>query len=232
IDLTLTTHATVGAPPTWVLSNHDVTRPVTRYGRADTSFAHGGALHGTPSDLDLGYRRARAAALLAMALPGGLYVYQGEGLGLPAAGDLPVGVGQDPRYARSGGTDPGRDGCRVPLPWSGDEPPFGCGGPSPWLPPPESWRKLTAESQLADLDSMLNLYRTGLRLRREHLGDGTLRWLSYGDEVLAFTRDSGVTCVTNLGPRPVPLPDRPVLLASGRLEDGALPPDTTAWLRP
>jgi alpha-glucosidase len=120
----------------------------------------------------------------------------------------------------------------VPLPWSGDEPPFGFspGAARPWLPQPESWRKLSAEAQLADLDSMLNLYRAGLRLRRELLGDGTLHWLPYDPAVLAFTRDSGLTCVTNLGTEAVRLPAGEVLLTSGPLEDGALPPDTTAWL--
>ncbi|WP_250573553.1 glycoside hydrolase family 13 protein [Nonomuraea sediminis] len=235
IDLTLATHTPIGAPPTWVLSNHDVTRPVTRYGRADTTFAHGGALHGTPSDLELGYRRARAAALLAMALPGCVYVYQGEELGLPEVENLPDAVRQDPMYARSGGANPGRDGCRVPLPWSGEEPPFGFGPAmstaTPWLPQPEAWRKLTAEAQAADLGSMLNLYRSALALRRDLLGDGTLTWLPLGGpDVLAFTRESGLTCVVNLGSEPVRLPPGEVLLASGPLEDGSLPPDTAAWL--
>ncbi|MBN6051756.1 glycoside hydrolase family 13 protein [Nonomuraea sp. RK-328] len=234
IDLTLATHLPIGAPPTWVLSNHDVTRPVTRYGRADTGFQHGGRLHGSPADLELGRRRARAAALLAMALPGGVYVYQGEELGLPEVEDLPDEARQDPMFARSGGANPGRDGCRVPLPWSGEEPPFGFGGPGPsarpWLPQPESWRKLTAQAQLADLDSMLTLYRSALRLRRELLGDGTLTWLPSDGDVLAFRRESGLVCVSNLGPAPVPLPPGELLLASGPVEGGALPPDTTAWV--
>ena len=102
-----------------MLSNHDVTRPVTRYGRADTSFAFSAKRFGTPTDLALGRRRARAAALLTAALPGSLYVYQGDELGLPEVEDLPVDAIQDPMHARSGGVDPGRDGCRVPLPWSG-----------------------------------------------------------------------------------------------------------------
>ncbi|MEU6719919.1 glycoside hydrolase family 13 protein [Nonomuraea sp. NPDC046802] len=230
IDLTLATHTPIGAPPTWVLSNHDVTRPVTRYGRADTTFEHGGRLHGTPSDPELGYRRARAAALLALALPGSVYVYQGEELGLPEVEDLPDEVRQDPMHARSGGANPGRDGCRIPLPWSGDEPPFGFGTGTPWLPQPDSWRKLTAEAQRTDLGSMLNLYRNGLALRRQLLGDGTLTWLSLGERVLAFVRDSGLTSVTNLGTDPVPLPAGEVVLASGPLEDSALPSDTTVWL--
>ncbi len=230
IDLTLSTHLPIGAPPTWVLSNHDVTRPVTRYGRADTAFEHGGRLHGSPSDLELGRRRARAAALLAMALPGCVYVYQGEELGLPEVEDLPDDARQDPMYARSDGANPGRDGCRVPLPWTGGEPPYGFGGPRPWLPQPEGWHGLTAQAQLADPGSMLNLYRSALRLRRDLLGDGTLSWLPSGDDVLAFGRDSGLICVSNLGAVPVPLPPGEVLLASGPLEGAALPPDTTAWL--
>ncbi|MFI6533111.1 glycoside hydrolase family 13 protein [Nonomuraea sp. NPDC050547] len=230
IELTLATHTPIGAPPTWVLSNHDVTRPVTRYGRADTTFAHGGALHGTPSDPELGTRRARAAALLAMALPGCVYVYQGEELGLPEVEDLPDATRQDPMYARSGGANRGRDGCRVPLPWSGESAPFGFGGHPTWLPQPADWASLTAKAQTGDPGSMLSLYRAALRLRHELLGDGTLTWLPMGAHVLAFTRDSGLTCVTNLGPDPVPLPPGEILLASGPLTGDHIPQDTTAWL--
>ncbi|MEU6997320.1 glycoside hydrolase family 13 protein [Nonomuraea sp. NPDC046570] len=231
IDQTLATHLPLGAPPTWVLSNHDVTRVVTRYGRADTSWDNGARRDGAPADLELGHRRARAAALLAMALPGGVYVYQGEELGLPEVEDIPGELRQDPIWRRSDGTVPGRDGCRVPLPWSGEHPPFGFGAGEPWLPQPGEWRELTAEAQDTDLGSMLNLYRTGLRLRRDHLGDGTLTWLPLGPGVLAFTRESGLTCVVNLGPDPIGLPphDR-VLLASGPIEGDALPADTAAWI--
>ena len=125
IDATLAAHEPVGAPATWVLSNHDVTRVATRYGRADTSFSFVGRRTGVPTDHSLGRRRARAAALLAMALPGTFYLYQGEELGLPEVEDLPVERIQDPMHFQSGGVDPGRDGCRVPLPWSGTAPPFG-----------------------------------------------------------------------------------------------------------
>jgi alpha-glucosidase len=230
IDATLATHVPIGAPPTWVLSNHDVTRPVTRYGRPDTSFAHDDRKHGMPSDRPLGVRRARAAALLAMALPGGVYVYQGEELGLPEVEDLPDGVLQDPIWARSGNTDRGRDGCRVPLPWSGDAPPYGYGG-EPWLPQPADWRALTVEAQDPDESSMLNLYRAALRIRYEQLGDGTLTWLPLGDEVLAFTRESGLTCVVNLGQEPVRLPEhQQICLASGTVDGGLLPSDTAVWL--
>ncbi|MEU6739250.1 glycoside hydrolase family 13 protein [Streptosporangium sandarakinum] len=231
IEQTIATHAPLGAPPTWVLSNHDVARVVTRYGRADTSWDHGDRRDGAPSDLELGGRRARAAALLAMALPGGVYVYQGEELGLPEVDDIPDALRQDPMWTRSGHTVPGRDGCRVPLPWSGEKPPFGFGAGEPWLPQPEEWRALTVEAQSADPGSMLTLYRTALRIRRDRLGDGTLTWIDLGPGVLAFTRESGLTCVTNLGPDPVRLPPHgSVLLASGPLDGALLPADTTAWL--
>ncbi|GAA4057298.1 MULTISPECIES: glycoside hydrolase family 13 protein [Actinomadura] len=230
IDDTIATLAPVGAPATWVLSNHDVTRTVTRYGRADTSFDHADRKHGMPTDPALGLRRARAAALLSLALPGSVYVYQGEELGLPEVEDLPDELRQDPIWHRSGRTDRGRDGCRVPLPWSGVEPPFGFGTGTPWLPQPAEWKDLTVEAQQADPSSMLSLYRAALRLRAAELGDGTMRWLPMGDDVLAFTRDTGLTCVVNLGADPVPV-DGEILLASEPLHGDLLPPDTAVWLR-
>ena len=220
IDDTLAAHAGVRAPATWVLSNHDVTRPVTRYGREDTGFdfASRGARHGTPVDLALGTRRARAAILLTAALPGSVYVYQGEELGLPEVEDLPPAVRQDPMHTRSGGSDPGRDGCRVPLPWSSDREPA-------WLPRPSSWAALAADAQAADPDSTLNLYRAALRTRRDF--DGPMNWLDLGDEVLAFRRGSR-TCVVNLSPAEIPMPPGRVILSSAPGE--ALPPDTAVWL--
>ncbi len=240
IDGTLAVHAPVGAPATWVLSNHDVTRHVTRYGRADTSFAHETrkSLHGTPTDRALGTRRARAAALLSLALPGSVYVYQGEELGLWEVEDIPDGLRQDPIFRRTHGADPGRDGCRVPLPWSGDAPPFGFSPPdatgAPWLPQPADWHALTAAAQQGVPGSMLELYRSALHLRRADpaLGDGEMRWLDSPPEVLAFTRGDGFTCVVNLSAAPVPLPAGTPLLASGPLTaDGGLPTDTAIWLR-
>jgi alpha-glucosidase len=236
IDRTLAEHAPVGAPATWVLSNHDVTRHATRYGRADTSYAEDGhRVFGVDTDLALGTRRARAAALLTMALPGCVYVYQGDELGLWEVEDIPAALRQDPTFVQSGGTDLGRDGCRVPLPWTGDEPPFGFGPGGSWLPQPEAWKSHTAAAQTGDPTSMLELYRTALRLRRADsaLGDGALTWLPAPDGVLAFTRGPGFTYVGNLSPAPVPLPAyEEVLLASGDLDgDGLLPPDTAVWLR-
>lgn len=253
IQTTLDAHAPVAAPATWVLSNHDVTRPVTRYGRQDSSFAFASKSFGTPTDLATGRRRARAAALLSAALPGSLYLYQGDELGLPEVEDLPRSAIQDPMHFRSGGVDPGRDGCRVPLPWTrgGTSHGFGPdGGARPWLPQPAGWGELSVEVQAGDEASMLALYRRVLATRRAEPalhGEG-FRWLdslggaALGDDVLAFVRggtDGAVACVVNLGDDDVPLPaDAEVLLHSGSDHGGGAsqPPtrlatDTAVWLR-
>ena len=202
IDATLATHALVGAPATWVLSNHDVTRHVTRYGRADTRFGFGDRQVGVPTNIDLGTRRARAAALLTFALPGGVYVYQGDELGLWEVEDIPEGLLQDPVWEQSGHVDRGRDGCRVPLPWSGDAPPFGF-SPSPqtvpWLPQPPAWKSYTAQAEAADDGSMLSLYRAALARRRVEpaLGDGPMTWLPSRPDVLSFERGGDFVCVVN-----------------------------------
>jgi len=237
IDATLSAHAPVGAPATWVLSNHDVTRPVTRYGREDSSFAFTRKRFGTPSDPRLGRRRARAAALLTAALPGSLYIYQGDELGLDEV-EVPIHEIQDPMHGRSEGVDPGRDGCRVPLPWSGTTSPFGfspAGGAPPWLTQPPHWAALTVEAEQADPGSMLHLYRAalGIRATEPGLGDGPFAWLPSDPGVLAFARGEQFVNVTNLSEVAVPLPPhRGVLLASADVSTGHVPPDATAWLRP
>ncbi len=237
IESALAAHAPVDAPTTWVLSNHDVTRPVTRYGRTDTSFSFESKRNGTPTDLERGTRAARAAALLAMALPGSMYIYQGEELGLPEVEDIPAERRQDPMWLRSGGVDPGRDGCRIPLPWGGDRPPYEFspeGAERPWLDQPDDWGRLTVAAQSGATTSMLNLYRTGLRFRRAApwSGDGAFRWIPSSDSVLAFARGERFACIVNFGPGPVALPvGAHVLIASNELEGGELPQDTTVWLR-
>jgi alpha-glucosidase len=235
IDASLAVHEPIGAPPTWVLSNHDVTRPVTRYGRADSSFAFETKRHGVPTDLERGTRRARAAALLTMALPGSMYVYQGEELGLPEVEDIPPERRRDPMWLRSDGNDPGRDGCRVPIPWWGSQPPYGFspdGAERPWLDQPDDWAPLTVAAQIDDPASMLSLYRGGLRIRRTRpWGAGQFRWLDAGAESLSFARGEAFTCLVNFGPEPVAVPaGAEILIASDELEGGALPQDTTVWL--
>ncbi|WP_433613483.1 glycoside hydrolase family 13 protein [Dactylosporangium sp. CA-139114] len=210
IDASLAAAAGVGAPPTWVISNHDRRRPVTRFG-----------------DGVVGLRRARAAALLMLGLPGAAYVYQGEELGLPEVLDLPDEVRTDPQWVRSGGAEPGRDGCRVPLPWEGDEPPFGFGpGERAWLPMPPDWAGRTVAAQRADPGSTLNLYRDAIRLRRPAT---TLTWRPAPDGVLCFETE-GFLVAANLGGSAFTLPREPVLASSP--VGGTLPPDTTVWMEP
>jgi len=243
IDGTLARLRRVGAPATWVLSNHDVVRHLSRFGRPPHAQGRGAhfvqlnALADFPLDIELGTRRARAAALLLLALPGSGYVYQGDELGLWEVEDLPDDVLRDPAWEQSGHTNRGRDGCRVPLPWSGDGPPFGFGQPgsSPWLPQPSAWKALTAARQQDDPGSMLNLYRAAIALRRtlDALGDGPLEWLpDVADGVLAFLRGRDFVCAVNYSAAEAwPLPEgAAVLLASGSLPDWRLPPDTAVWL--
>ncbi|MGI8614967.1 MAG: glycoside hydrolase family 13 protein [Nocardioidaceae bacterium] len=232
--------ASVGAPSTWVLSNHDVVRHATRYARSQPDrmmsnhWERSRWAHETP-DRELGLRRARAAILLALALPGVAYLYQGEELGLDEVEDIPGQLRQDPTWVQSGYTDPGRDGCRVPLPWSGGEPPFGFSPDhataAPWLPQPTSWAPLTAQRQDGAGSSTLTLYRRALALRRERLADLTpLSWVGSPDGSLAFRR-GWFSCWVNTGVRSIELPAGRVLLASTPGTDGRrLPADTTVWL--
>jgi alpha-glucosidase len=239
ISDTLSAHEAVGASPTWVLSNHDTVREVSRYARPQglRELRNLNDLLDLPADFAVGFRRARAAALLMLALPGGAYVYQGEELGLAEVEDLPEDALQDPTWTHSGRTDRGRDGCRVPIPWSSDGPSFGFSPQdaraAPWLPQPASWRTQTAAAQVGDDASMLELYRRALRTRRAQpaLGDGTLQWLAVPDGALAFARGPEFVCIVNVSADPVSAPQGAhALLASGALtDDGRVPTDTAAW---
>jgi alpha-glucosidase len=218
IDHSVQAMAAVGAPTTWVLSNHDVVRHATRYAGGDPA---------------TGRRRARAAALVQLGLPGVAYLYYGDELALPNV-DLPDEALQDPVWERSGHTERGRDGERVPLPWGGEKPPYDFTTASAtWLPMPDDWSELTVESQLEDADSTLSLYRQALELRRDHpaFSGESLEWFSAPEGCLAFSRPGGLLCALNASDASVPMPPGEVLLASGPLaEDGLLPPDTAAWL--
>ncbi|PGH47521.1 MULTISPECIES: glycoside hydrolase family 13 protein [Streptomyces] len=242
IDTSLATARTAGASATWVLSNHDVVRHASRYAlpvglsRADLdTWLLGDGLDPAP-DLELGLRRARAATLLMLALPGSSYLYQGEELGLPEVADLPPDVLQDPVWERTHHRRKGRDGCRVPLPWTADGSSYGFGSGGSWLPQPESFARYAAGAQAGVEGSTLELYREALRLRRKMLGDETLEWGGAEDAaldgILHFRRSTGWHCVTNFTASPVPLPPGELLLSSGPLtSDGKLPADTTAWLQ-
>ncbi|WP_460768857.1 glycoside hydrolase family 13 protein [Mariniluteicoccus flavus] len=252
IDHNVRAYVEVGAPCSWVLSNHDAPRVASRYGKSktgrtfnadgvvsDASVGPGGweAMLHLETDLELGRRRARAAALLELALPGSAYVYQGDELGLDEVEDLPDDARQDPTWFRTDHALTGRDGCRVPLPWSGEAPPFGFGpgAGQPWLPQPARWAGRTVADQDGDPDSHLTLYRAALAERRANpaLGDGPFAWDDDAtDGVLAFTRVESFRCLVNLGSGPTELPPGDeVILASGDLDDGALPVDTAVWLK-
>jgi alpha-glucosidase len=206
--------AGVGAPCTWVLGNHDVDRPVTRYG-------------GRP----IGLARARAAALVQLSLPGAAFVYNGDELGL-ANVDLPDEALRDPTWERSGHTLRGRDGERVPLPWSGDRPPYGFSTASTtWLPMPDDWAGLGGCDQAKDPASTLSLYRAVLALRRTMFAaaPAEFEWLDGPKDVLSFRR-ADVTVLLNAGDEAVPLPAGEVLLSSSAVVDGKLPANTAVWL--
>ncbi len=229
----------VDSPTTWVLSNHDVIRHATRYGFApEHRFGEGLSREETP-DAELGLRRARAATLLMLALPGAAYLYQGEELGLPEVADIPDALREDPAYKRAG--VPGRDGCRVPLPWVHDAPAYGFSptGKS-WLPQPEAFGAVAADLQEGVDGSTLEMYRTALHLRRE------LRLGEHADGV-AFVEDApegvlsllhgGVLVAVNTTDADVPLAELPgaaglgVIAASGPVDADVIPAETTVWLR-
>lgn len=241
IDDAMAGAASVGAPPTWVLSNHDVPRTVTRYSRSQPAGLSESEWERSRwdeevADHDLGRRRARACALLQFALPGTAYVYQGEELGLEEVEDLPAEARQDPTWAQSGFTDVGRDGCRVPLPWINGPVPYGfspAGATAdPWLPQPPHWGEHSVQAQDGDAASFLHLYRNALALRRELWEtDADVSWLDTDAGVLAFARGDA-QCWVNTGNAAVPLPTGvSVVLASVPGVTDTLPTDAAVWVR-
>jgi alpha-glucosidase len=228
-----------GASSTWVLSNHDVVRHPTRYGLPQGDAGKPTAAqawlqsNGTTPELDreLGLRRARAATLLMLALPGSAYLYQGEELGLHEVGDLPAELLQDPVFQRSGGAEKGRDGCRVPLPWTVDGPSYGFGDDGSHLPQPAWFSASSVQAQEQDPTSALRLYRQALGLRRKLRTGEELEWVEPARKsVLHFERPGGWQSITNFGPEAVALPAGNVVITSGPLEGDKLPADTTAWI--
>ena len=210
IDRSFEQAGRVGAPNTWVLSNHDTVRHASRYGLADpSSYPAGITAEDEQPDEAVGRRRARAAAMVELGLPGSAYIYQGDELGLPEHTTLAAEHRQDPYFFRTDGKEPGRDGCRIPLPWAADEPSYGFSTPAdddgpapaaegvaaPWLPQPASFRALAADRQVGVEGSVFELYRRLLQIRGElDLGTGTFAWSEHHDPargVLAFTVTSG-----------------------------------------
>ncbi|MDH3294970.1 MAG: glycoside hydrolase family 13 protein [Acidimicrobiia bacterium] len=236
IQVSVDKATSVGSTPTWVLSNHDVMREATRYGLPKGTTWRTWPVTG-PHDLldpERGLRRARAAALLMLGLPGSAYVYQGEELGLPEVWDLPEEVLDDPVWERSGGEQKGRDGCRVPIPWAESGPSFGFGDAAGWLPQPDSFAAYSVEAQTGVPGSTLELFRRTLVLRSQWAAvDEEVELFDAGSEVLAFRRGSGLRCVVNMSGDPVEMPDHDEVLLASEPGDGGgtLAPDTAVWLR-
>ncbi|MFM8235078.1 MAG: glycoside hydrolase family 13 protein [Actinomycetota bacterium] len=243
IDSSLQAIQDVGAPASWVFNNHDVVRSVDRFalglqpGTGETTLDRHGDVN--KLDLELGKKRARAGALLMLALPGGAYIYQGEELALPEVRDIPEYRLEDPRWNMSNNLDKGRDGCRVPLPWrSSSDSAYGFSGTASvtpdeaWLPQPKWWSDYSVESQDKDPASTLNMYRTALEIRHKEagLGDGDMEWVDFGADVLAFRRPGKFLCLVNFGAE-IKLPEGELLVSSSPIRDFTLPPDTAVWLR-
>ncbi|CAI9403769.1 glycoside hydrolase family 13 protein [Aestuariimicrobium sp. T2.26MG-19.2B] len=224
-----------GSSSTWVLSNHDMVRHVTRFGLPDSDLE--GTRHKLSGgddpvvDLPRGLRRARAATAALLALPGAAYLYQGEELGLPEVVGIPDDQRQDPTFFRSPGVDVGRDGCRVPLPWTVDGTSFGFGTNGSHLPQPPSWGDFSVEAETADPDSVLNFYVEAVSLRHELQTSEELVFKDSAPGVLHFARPGGWECLANFSEASIDLPDSQVVLASGELDGDQLPAETTVWLR-
>ena len=234
IDSSLDGFGDVGAPSTWVLSNHDVVRHATRLSlTADNPQGSGLGPESEGIPLrSVGLRRARAATSLMLALPGSAYIYQGEELGLHEVVHLPDSARQDPTWFRTDGEKYGRDGCRVPIPWEAGAPACGFNDTGrSWLPQPDDWGQLARDQQEGVRGSTLELYRSALAIRRDRdLGAGDVTWLDgYGADVVAF-RNGGITVLANTGTVPIELPPGAILLSSETVTGGVLPPDTTVWL--
>lgn len=237
IERSLGSHEAAGGGLTWVLSSHDVPRHATRLALPsdvdlDQWILEGGT--NPPADLAVGQRRARAATLMMLALPGSAYLYQGEELGLPEVADLPVEALQDPVYERTRGALKGRDGCRVPIPWEKQGNSFGFGANGAWLPQPNYFGDLSVEAQAGVAGSTLEMYRAALRLRRS-IGDlrtPDFQWCEAPPGVLSFRRGDAFVCTVNLSAQshPIACDSSEIIMASTRFE-GLLPPDHAVWAR-
>jgi len=234
ITFCLAEAARAGSSSTWVLSNHDVVRHASRYALPsgvdlDEWLMSDGALP-LPDEV-AGLRRARAATLLMLALPGSCYLYQGEELGLHEVSDLPAAALQDPIWMRTLNTKKGRDGCRVPLPWTHEGDSYGFGSGPSWLPQPAGFSRNAVSAQSGHPESTLEMYREALRVRRQLQGAEELEWVPTGNpDVLHFVRPGGWHCATNFGTEPVPLPEGAVRVSSVPLADDRLPGECTVWL--
>ncbi|PRY17423.1 glycoside hydrolase family 13 protein [Kineococcus rhizosphaerae] len=226
--------ADAGSSSTWVLSNHDVVRHASRYALPAGADQNAWLLsNGTDPAPDTagGLRRARAATAFILALPGSTYLYQGEELGLVEVADLPAEDLQDPTWLRSQGEEKGRDGCRVPLPWTAEGSSHGFGPGGSHLPQPAWFADVAVDRQDGVEGSTLEFYRQALAARRRLRTTEDLTWLPSAPDVVSFSRPGGWTVLTNAGTEPVDVPAGELVLASGPLDGDRVPPDTTVWVQ-
>jgi alpha-glucosidase len=223
-----------GASSTWVLSNHDLVRHASRFGLPDDVDLPAWLMTGGSEPVEdraVGRRRARAAALLLLALPGAAYLYQGEELGLPEVADLPVDALEDPIWERHGHTEKGRDGARVPLPWTAEGTSFGFGSGGAHLPQPGWFADFAVAAQEGDPDSTLQLYRSALAARADLIAGEGVRFADGRRDVIEVVRDGGWRSITTFGVAAA-LPPGEVVVASAPIgADRVLPADASAWIR-
>jgi alpha-glucosidase len=221
----------VGAPSTWVLNNHDVLRHVSRFGGdyGRTTASDGVGPNNPQPDNVLGLRKARAATLFMLGLPGASYLYQGEELGLPDHTTIADEHRQDPTFFRTNGQRVGRDGCRVPLPWEKGNASNGFNQTGKaWLPQPEGYADLSRDQQVGNPDSTLELYRSALKLRSDlKLGEGSFDWVSTHAE-LSY-QNGELKVIHNFTNQPIELNGK-VLISSMPLDEGRLSPNDTVWI--
>jgi alpha-glucosidase len=228
----------VGAPSTWVLSNHDTIRHTSKYGVPSIPI-HGQGIGPDSEQPDeaMGLRKARAASAFMLGLPGGAYIYQGEELGLPEHTMLEGKYRQDPTWFRTNGEKVGRDGCRVPLPWEANGGPsfgFNTTGKS-WLPAPASFKRYARDAQEGVAGSTLELYKRLIKERKEFaLGSGEFRFAPEysSDSTLAYI-NNGVLVISNFGPDSVNVPAGKLLVTTQHdlTVEGVLEHDQTAWIK-
>jgi alpha-glucosidase len=215
---------------TWTLASHDEKRTVSRY-------SQDGPAEGVLADVTpIGHERARAAYMLALALPGSACIYQGEELGLWEVTDIPKDRLRDPIYFRTGKQELGRDGCRVPLPWGTKGPSLGFStSHESWLPQPKGWAKVSVAAQLDDATSTLNFFRSLLAFRSTIFDNDewAITWEPSPTGVLVLRRGSDFVCVVNFSGEPFRIGEHEeVLVSSSPLTDGrVVVVNNGAWLR-
>ena len=236
VDESLREFGNVGAPSTWVLSNHDVIRHVTRmaYDKVPKQGDGIGPSYPQPDEAR-GQRVGRAATAFMLGLPGSSYIYQGEELGLPEHTTLDASFREDPTFFRTKGERVGRDGCRVPIPWESDKPAYGFNNTGKsWLPQPENYRRYARSEQRGVAGSTLELYRQLLKIRKEfNMGLGNLKWVEeLCDETTLAFDNSGVRVIANFGGT-VNLPGGELLATTQHdlTVEGVLEQDQVAWIR-